>query len=63
MIDPSWDDGILMMQNGLAANPRFVSHLLETEYREVYNRGGYRVLVRHPRGSAHHETHRSGADL
>ncbi len=50
VIDPSWDDGILMMQTVSPEIHTFVSHLLETEYREVYNRGGYRVLVRHPRG-------------
>ncbi len=50
VIDPAWEDGILMMQTISPEIHTFVSHLLETEYREVYNRGGYRVLVRHPRG-------------
>jgi 4-amino-4-deoxy-L-arabinose transferase-like glycosyltransferase len=50
VIDPTWDDTILMMQTSSPQVHTFVSHLLDTEYREVYNRGGYRVLVRHPRG-------------
>ena len=50
VIDPTWDDGILMMQTISPQIHTFVSHLLETEYREVYNRRGYRVLVRHPPG-------------
>jgi hypothetical protein len=50
VIDPSWDDGIAMMETASPQIHTFVSHLLQTEYREVYNHGGYRVLVRHPRG-------------
>jgi 4-amino-4-deoxy-L-arabinose transferase-like glycosyltransferase len=46
VIDPSWDDRILMMQTLSPDVHRFVSHLLATEYREVYNRGGYRILSR-----------------
>jgi hypothetical protein len=48
VIDPSWDDGILMMQTNSPPIHTFVSQLLATEYREVYKRGGYRILVRHP---------------
>jgi hypothetical protein len=50
VIDPTWDDGILMMQTLSPGVHSFVSQLLATEYREVYNRGGYRILVRHPHG-------------
>ena len=46
VIDPSWDDRILMMQTLSPEAHRFVSHLLATEYREVYNQGGYRILAR-----------------
>ena len=46
VIDPSWDDRIIMMQTNSPEVHRFVSHLLATEYSEVYNRGGYRILAR-----------------
>ncbi len=46
VIDPSWDDRILMMQTLSPEAHRFVSHLLAAEYREVYNQGGYRILAR-----------------
>jgi hypothetical protein len=46
VIDPSWDDRILMMQTNSPQAHRFVSHLLATEYREVYNQAGYRILAR-----------------
>jgi len=46
VIDPSWDDRILMMQTLSPETHRFVSHLLAKEYREVYNQGGYRILAR-----------------
>ena len=51
VLDPTWDDGILMMQTDSPQIHAFVSHLLATEYREVYNQGGYRILVRLPRGA------------
>ena len=51
VVDPTWDDSIHEMQRNSPRIHAFVSHLLETEYREVYNRDGYRILVRHPRGS------------
>ena len=50
VIDPSWDEGIQMMEGYTPKVYAFVGHLLATEYREVYNRGGYRILVRHPQG-------------
>jgi hypothetical protein len=50
VIDPSWDDRIQMMEGETLPVHAFVSHLLAAEYREVYNRGGYRILVRHPPG-------------
>ena len=50
VLDPAWDDGILMLETNAPQIHSFVSHLLATEYREVYNRGGYRILVRHTRG-------------
>jgi hypothetical protein len=46
VIDPSWDDRILMMQTLTPEIHQFVSHLLAAEYREVYNQGGYRILAR-----------------
>jgi hypothetical protein len=48
VIDPTWDDGIRSMEANSPEIYRFVSHLLETGYREVYNRAGYRVLVHAP---------------
>jgi 4-amino-4-deoxy-L-arabinose transferase-like glycosyltransferase len=50
VIDPSWADSIQMTQTLSPPLHAFVSHLLATEYREVYHRGGYRILVRHPPG-------------
>ena len=50
MVDPTWDDSIHEMQRTSPPIHAFVSHLLETEYREVYNRDGYRILVRLPSG-------------
>jgi hypothetical protein len=49
VIDPTWEDGIRSMEANSPEIYRFVSHLLETQYREVYNRAGYRVLVYNPR--------------
>ena len=46
VIDPSWDEGIQMMEGYTPKVYAFVGHLLAAEYREVYNRGGYRILVR-----------------
>ena len=48
VVDPSWSEGMEMMQGNTPPIHAFVSHLLKTEYQEVYNRGGYRVLVHHP---------------
>jgi hypothetical protein len=50
VIDPWWNDGMDMMQGYTPPVHAFVSHLLATEYQEVYNRGGYRVLVHHRPG-------------
>jgi hypothetical protein len=49
VVDPAWDDGIHEMQRTSPPIHEFVSHLLKTDYQEVYNRDGYRILVRHPR--------------
>ena len=46
VIDPSWDEGIQMMEGYSPKVYAFVGHLLATEYREVYNRGGYRPSTR-----------------
>jgi len=46
VIDPTWDDAILMMQSNAPAIHSYLTRLLETEYREVYNHAGYRVLAR-----------------
>jgi 4-amino-4-deoxy-L-arabinose transferase-like glycosyltransferase len=48
VVDPTWDDGILMMQTNSPPVHAFLAQLLATEYREVYNQRGYRILVRHP---------------
>jgi hypothetical protein len=50
VLSPTWDDRILMMEATSPAVHAFVSQLMASEYREVYNHGGYRILVRHPRG-------------
>jgi len=50
VIDPHWTDGIEMLQTEDPPLYAFATRLLETEYQEVYNRGGYRILVRNPRG-------------
>lgn len=50
VIDPGWEDRIQMLQ---VVNPpvhKYVSNLLATEFHEVYNRNGYRILVRSTRG-------------
>jgi hypothetical protein len=48
-IDPHWADGIEMARTQQPAIYAFVTQLLGTEYREVYNQGGYRILIRQPR--------------
>ena len=50
VIDPHWTDGIEMLQTLDPPRYAFVTHLLNTEYQEVYNQGGYRILIRNPRG-------------
>jgi hypothetical protein len=50
VIDPSWTDRIGMLQTERPPIYAFVTRLLKTEYREVYNQGGYRILMRHPNG-------------
>ena len=47
VIDPSWHDGMEMMEGYTPKVYVFVSQLLATSYQEVYNQGGYRILVRH----------------
>ncbi|MEO8597162.1 MAG: hypothetical protein ABI759_27835 [Candidatus Solibacter sp.] len=51
VINPAWQDSLLMMQTNAPAIHAYASHLLATEYREVYNQGGYRVLVHEKRNS------------
>jgi hypothetical protein len=46
MIDPHWADGIEMLQAQQPSLYAFVTQLLRSEYREVYNQGGYRILIR-----------------
>jgi len=46
MIDPHWADGIEMLQAQQPSTYDFVTQLLRSEYREVYNQGGYRILIR-----------------
>lgn len=43
VIDPKWADGIEMLQTQQPPIYAFVTHLLETEYQEVYKQGGYRI--------------------
>ena len=50
VIDPHWTDGIEMLETEDPPLYAFATRLLETEYQEVYNRGGYRILIRNPRG-------------
>jgi 4-amino-4-deoxy-L-arabinose transferase-like glycosyltransferase len=50
VIDPSWMDRIGMLQTERPPIYAFVTRLLKTEYREVYNQGGYRILMRDPNG-------------
>jgi len=49
VIDPHWDDNILMLETLHPPIFAFVKHLLASEYREVYNSRGYRIFVRQPR--------------
>ena len=51
VIDPNWTDGIAMLQTRRPGVYAFVTGLLKTEYQEVYNQGGYRILVHHPNES------------
>jgi len=51
VFDPMWEDGLVMMRTNAPAIYAFVTGLLQNEYREVYNVGGYRVLVHLPPGS------------
>jgi 4-amino-4-deoxy-L-arabinose transferase-like glycosyltransferase len=50
VFDPQWTDGIEMLQTRRSPIYAFITQLLKTEYQEVYNQGGYRILMRHPRG-------------
>ena len=50
VIDPHWTDGIEMLQTQQPPIYAFITQLLGTEYQEVYNQGGYRILIRQPRG-------------
>jgi hypothetical protein len=50
VIDPHWADAVQMMRKLNPPVHAFVVQLLGAEYREVYNQGGYRILIRHPRG-------------
>ena len=51
VINPTWQDGLLMMRTNAPFIHDYVSVLLATEYREVYNQGGYRVLIHQKRTS------------
>ena len=50
LIDPHWADAIEMAQTQQPPIYAFITQLLGTEYQEVYNQGGYRILIRQPRG-------------
>ncbi len=49
VIDPHWADVIEMAQTQQPSIYAFVTQLLRAEYQEVYNQGGYRILIRQPR--------------
>lgn len=46
VIDSQWEDRMGMLQAAKPAVYRFVTDLINAEYREVYNEGGYRILER-----------------
>jgi hypothetical protein len=46
VVDPRWTDGMEMQPAVSRTLSVFVQHMLESEYQEVDNRGGYRILVR-----------------
>jgi hypothetical protein len=48
VIDEHWVDGIEMLQTERPPVYAFIHQLLKTEYQEVYNQGGYRILTRPP---------------
>jgi hypothetical protein len=52
VIDPNWADNIEVMKSTRPSLFAFVTNLLQSEYREVYNHRGYRILVREPRAYA-----------
>ena len=45
VIDPHWEDSIQMLALQRPPIHTFVTNRIATEYREVYNQGGYRILV------------------
>lgn len=46
VIDPGWEDRIQMLKAVSPPIYAFVTHSLDTEFQEVYNRESYRILVR-----------------
>ncbi len=48
LIDPGWEDRIVSLKVEFPAIHEFVTRELETEFHEVYNHEGYRILVRSP---------------
>ena len=48
VIDPHWEDSMQMLALNRPLIAAFVTHLIETEYREVYNQHGYRILAHEP---------------
>lgn len=46
IIDPAWEDRIQMLETVSPPIHAFVTHLLATEFHEVYNHEGYRILAR-----------------
>jgi hypothetical protein len=51
LIDPGWEDRIVSLQAEFPAIHEFVTRELETEFHEVYNHEGYRILVRSAGGA------------
>jgi hypothetical protein len=46
VIDPAWEDRIQALQDGYPEIYGFVQRVLKSDFREVYNHEGYRILVR-----------------
>jgi len=50
VIDRQWEDRIEMLETLRPPVYAYIQRLLKAEYEEVYNQGGYRILIRRTRG-------------